>query len=87
MLAFFDFPRDHWAICATSEPRSKVSFSTVRIRTVRTNGALSSEDRKLKWYFNAYSSCIDRNGCALKGPKPQFCKSHRRIKFNDGVEK
>ena len=40
LLAFFDFPAEHWAHLRTSNPIESV-FATVRHRTVRTKGALS----------------------------------------------
>ena len=41
LLAFFDFPAEHWDHLPTSNPIGSV-FATVRHRTVRTKGALSS---------------------------------------------
>ena len=40
LLAFFDFPAEHWDHLRTSNPIESV-FATVRHRTVRTKGALS----------------------------------------------
>ncbi len=45
LLAFFDFPAEHWDHLRTSNPIESV-FATVRHRTVRTKGALSAEDRQ-----------------------------------------
>jgi transposase-like protein len=42
MLAFFDFPAEHWDHLRTSNPIESV-FATVRHRTVRTKGALSAK--------------------------------------------
>ena len=42
LLAFFDFPAEHWDHLRTSNPIESV-FATVRHRTVRTKGALSSK--------------------------------------------
>src|SRR6266481_2961395 len=41
LLAFFDFPAEHWDHLRTSNPIESV-FATVRHRTVRTKGALSA---------------------------------------------
>src|ERR1022692_1741331 len=41
LLAFFDFPAEHWDHLRTTNPIESV-FATVRHRTVRTKGALSS---------------------------------------------
>jgi transposase-like protein len=46
MLAFFDFPAEHWGHLRTSNPIESV-FATVRHRTVRTKGALSQKTTKL----------------------------------------
>ncbi len=46
MLAFFDFPAEHWSHLRTSNPIESV-FATVRHRTVRTKGALSQKTAKL----------------------------------------
>ncbi|PZX14222.1 mutator family transposase [Palleronia aestuarii] len=40
LLAFFDFPAQHWDHLRTANPIESV-FATVRHRTVRTKGALS----------------------------------------------
>lgn len=46
LLAFYDFPADHWDHLQTSNPVESV-FATVRHRTVRTRGALSQKTAKL----------------------------------------
>lgn len=46
MLAFFDFPAEHWEHLRTSNPIESV-FATVRHRTVRTKGALSQKTARL----------------------------------------
>jgi transposase-like protein len=46
LLAFFDFPAEHWDHLRTSNPIESV-FATVRHRTVRTKGALSQKTVKL----------------------------------------
>jgi hypothetical protein len=46
LLAFFDFPAEHWGHLRTSNPIESV-FATVRHRTVRTKGALSAKTAKL----------------------------------------
>ena len=40
LLAFFDFPAEHWQHLRTTNPIESV-FATVRHRTVRTKGSLS----------------------------------------------
>lgn len=46
LLAFYDFPAEHWDHLRTSNPIESV-FATVRHRTVRTKGALSQRTAKL----------------------------------------
>ena len=46
LLAFFDFPAEHWDHPRTSNPIESV-FATVRYRTVRTKGALSPTTARL----------------------------------------
>src|SRR5471030_3059911 len=46
MLAFFDFPAEHWVHLRTSNPIESI-FATVRHRTVRTKGALSPKTARL----------------------------------------
>ncbi|CAH2602110.1 transposase [Rhodovastum atsumiense] len=45
-LTFYDFPAEHWDDLRTSTPIESV-FATVRLRTVRTKGALSQETAHL----------------------------------------
>ena len=46
LLAFYDFPAEHWDHLRTSNPIESV-FATVRHRTVRTKGALSQKTVKM----------------------------------------
>jgi transposase-like protein len=46
LLAFYDFPAEHWDHLRTSNPIESV-FATVRHRTVRTKGSLSPTTAKL----------------------------------------
>ena len=46
LLAFFDFPAEHWDHLRTSNPIESI-FATVRHRTVRTKGALSQKTARL----------------------------------------
>ena len=46
LLAFFNFPAEHWDHLRTANPIESV-FATVRHRTVRTKGALSQKTAKL----------------------------------------
>lgn len=46
LLAFYNFPAEHWDHLRTSNPIESV-FATVRHRTVRTKGSLSSNTARL----------------------------------------
>ena len=46
MLALYDFPAEHWDHLRTTNPIESV-FATVRHRTVRTKGSLSSTTARL----------------------------------------
>jgi transposase-like protein len=44
LLAFYDFPAEHWKHLRTTNPIES-TFATVRHRTVRSKGCLSNKDR------------------------------------------
>jgi putative transposase len=46
LMAYFDFPAEHWDHLRTANPIESV-FATVRHRTIRTKGALSQKTAKL----------------------------------------
>ena len=82
LLAFFDFPAEHWDHLRTSNPIESV-FATVRHRTVRTKGALSATTAKLMVFklVNAAAKTWRR----LKGEN-QLPKVVRGVKFQNGIE-
>ena len=82
LLAFFDFPAEHWDHLRTSNPIESV-FATVRHRTVRTKGALSAKTAKLMVFklVNAAAKTWRR----LKGEN-QLPKVVQGVKFQNGVE-
>jgi transposase-like protein len=82
MLAFFDFPAEHWGHLRTSNPIESV-FSTVRHRTVRTKGALSQKTAKLMVF--TLIQAASKKWLRLNGNN-QLPKVIKGIKFNDGVE-
>jgi transposase-like protein len=81
LLAFFDYPAEHWSHLRTANPIESV-FATVRHRTVRTKGALSRKTAKLMVFklVMAASTTWRR----LKGEN-QLPKVIAGIKFTDGV--
>jgi len=82
LLAFFDFPAEHWDHLRTSNPIESV-FATVRHRTVRTKGALSAETAKLMVFklVNAAAKTWRR----LNGEN-QLPKVVQGVKFQNGIE-
>ena len=82
MLAFFDFPAEHWGHLRTSNPIESV-FATVRHRTVRTKGALSQKTAKLMVF--TLIQAASKKWLRLKG-RNQLPKVIDGIKFNDGLE-
>jgi len=82
LLAFFDFPAEHWAHLRTSNPIESV-FATVRHRTVRTKGALSPRTAKLMVFklVDAASKTWRR----LKGTN-YLPKVIAGVRFSNGIE-
>jgi len=82
LLAFFDFPAEHWDHLRTSNPIESV-FATVRHRTVRTKGALSAKTAKLM-VFKLVTAAA-KTWRRLKGEN-QLPKVVKGIKFQNGIE-
>jgi transposase-like protein len=82
LLAFFDMPAEHWDHLRTSNPIESV-FATVRHRTVRTKGALSSTTAKLMVFKLVMAA--SKTWRRLKGEN-QLPKVVAGIIFRDGTE-
>ncbi len=82
LLAFYDFPAEHWDHLRTSNPIESV-FATVRHRTVRTKGALSQDTARLMVFKLAMAAA--KTWRRLKGEN-QLPKVIRGVTFRDGVE-
>jgi len=82
LLAFFDFPAEHWDHLRTSNPIESV-FSTVRHRTVRTKGSLSATTAKLM-VFKLVTAAA-KTWRRLKGEN-QLPKVVRGVRFQNGIE-
>jgi putative transposase len=81
LLAFYDFPAEHWDHLRTANPIESV-FATVRHRTVRTKGALSQKTVKLMVFTLVRAA--SRKWRRLKGAN-QLPRVVDGIKFTDGV--
>ena len=82
LLAFFDFPAEHWDHLRTSNPIESV-FATVRHRTVRTKGALSPATAKLMVFKLVMAA--SKTWRRLKGEN-QLPKVVAGVIFRDGTE-
>jgi len=82
LLAFFDFPAEHWDHLRTANPIESV-FATVRHRTVRTKGALSQHTALLMVFKLVMAA--SRTWRRLKGQN-QLPKVITGVTFRDGVE-
>lgn len=82
LLAFFDFPGEHWQHLRTTNPIESV-FATVRHRTIRANGCLS-HDTALVMVFKLVVTAA-KTWRRLKG-RNQLPKIIEGVKFADGIE-
>ncbi|EKY27785.1 transposase, Mutator family, partial [Brevundimonas diminuta 470-4] len=81
LLAFYDFPADHWDHLRTGNPIESV-FATVRHRTVRTKGALSQKTAKLMVFKLVQAAA--KTWRRLKGAN-QLPLLIEGVTFTDGV--
>jgi transposase-like protein len=82
MLAFYDFPAEHWDHLRTTNPIESV-FATVRHRTVRTRGSLSSTTAKLMVFKLIIAA--SKTWRRLQGEN-QLPKVIGGVRFQDGIE-
>ena len=82
LLAFYDFPAEHWDHLRTANPIESV-FATVRHRTVRTKGALSQDTARLMVFKLVMAAA--KTWRRLKGEN-QLPKVVQGVTFRDGVE-
>jgi putative transposase len=81
LLAFYDFPAEHWDHLRTSNPIESV-FATVRHRTMRTKGALSQKTAKLMVFTLVRAA--SKTWRKLNGTI-QLPRVIQGVKFTDGV--
>lgn len=82
LMAFFDFPAQHWISIRTTNPIES-TFATIRHRTKRSKGCLS-RDGMLHMMFKL-GRCAEGNWRKLRGFN-YLAKVIAGVKFNDGVE-
>jgi len=83
LLAFYDFPAEHWQHLRTTNPIES-TFATVRLRTAKTKGCGSRQaclTMVFKLCQSAERSWRKLNGCAL------LREVSEGIEFEDGIRK
>ena len=83
LLAFYDFPAEHWKHLRTTNIIESV-FATVRHRTVRSKGCLSNKTA-LAMVFKLAEDAEKTSWRRLNGPN-QLPKLILGVKFADGIE-
>ena len=82
LLAFYDFPAEHWRHLRTTNPIES-TFATVRHRTIRSKGCLSNKTA-LAMVFKLVETA-QKSWRRLRGYN-QLPKVIQGVKFTDGIE-
>ena len=82
LMAFYDFPAQHWQSLRTSNPIES-TFGTIRHRTKRSKGCLT-RDGMLHMMFKL-GQCAEKNWRRLRG-FDYLAKVITGVKFKDGIE-
>ena len=82
LLAFYDFPAEHWKHLRTTNPIES-TFATVRHRTIRSKGCLSNKTA-LAMVFKLVEAA-QKSWRRLDGHN-QLPKIIQGVKFTDGLE-
>ena len=82
LLAFYDFPAEHWKHLRTTNPIES-TFATVRHRTIRSKGCLSNKTA-LAMVFKLVEGA-QKNWRRIDGHN-QLPKLIQGIRFTDGIE-
>ena len=82
LLAFYDFPAEHWKHLRTSNPIES-TFATVRHRTIRSKGCLSNKTA-LAMVFKLVDAA-QKSWRRLDGHN-QLPKLIQGVRFTDGIE-
>ena len=82
LMAFYDFPAQHWQSIRTTNPIES-TFGTIRHRTKRSKGCLS-RDSMLHMMFKL-GQCAEKKWRRLRG-FDYLAKVITGIKFKDGIE-
>ena len=82
LLAFYDFPAEHWKHLRTTNPIES-TFATVRHRTIRSKGCLSNKTA-LAMVFKLVEGA-QKNWRRIDGHN-QLPKLIHGVRFTDGIE-
>jgi len=82
LLAFYDFPAEHWKHLRTTNPIES-TFATVRHRTIRSKGCLSNKTA-LAMVFKLVEGA-QKNWRRIDGHN-QLPKLIQGVRFTDGIE-
>ena len=82
LMAFYDFPAQHWQSIRTTNPIES-TFGTIRHRTKRSKGCLS-RDGMLNMMYKL-GECAQNNWRRLRG-FDYLAKVITGVKFKDGIE-
>jgi len=83
LLAFYQFPAEHWQHIRTTNPIES-TFATVRLRTAKTRGCLS-RSTALTMAFQL-TCCAEKTWRRLRGYK-RLAEINEGIQFVDGEKK
>jgi transposase-like protein len=81
LLAFYDFPAEHWVHIRTINPIES-TFATVRLRTDKTRGCVS-QDSILSLVFKLVQS-VQKRWLRIRGFK-RLAEMIEGVKFKDGI--
>ena len=82
LLAFYEFPAEHWVHIRTSNPIES-TFATVRLRTAKTRGCLSRETASTMVF--KLTLCAQRTWRKLNGAN-WMAEVIEGVKFEDGIK-
>ena len=82
LLAFYDFPAEHWQHLRTTNPIES-TFATVRHRTIRSRGCLSNKTA-LVMVFKLFEGA-QKSWRRIDGHN-QLPKLIQGVRFTDGIE-
>lgn len=82
LLAFYDFPAEHWVHLRTTNPIES-SFATVRHRTDQAKGCVTRET--MLTFIYKLGMCAEQNWYRIRGFE-QLGKVIEGVKFKDGME-